>query len=162
MSRLVPYPVLTAALVVMWLLLTRFSLGHLILGAGVALLAGKAMSALQPPKPHLRRWDLIPRFAAIVVYDIARSNIAVARLILTGGRHGQRHSGFVEIPLDLRDDMALAVLAIVLTSMPGTAWMQYDAAQGTLLLHVFDLAGETNWTDLVKNRYERLLMEIFE
>jgi multicomponent K+:H+ antiporter subunit E len=40
--------------------------------------------------------------------------------------------------------------------------MQYDAAQGTLLLHVFDLAGEANWTDLVKNRYEHLLMEIFE
>jgi multicomponent K+:H+ antiporter subunit E len=117
---------------------------------------------LQPPKTHLRRWDLIPRFAAIVIYDVARSNIAVARLILTGGQHGQRRSGFVEVPLDLRDDMALAVLAIVLTGMPGTAWMQYDAAQGTLLLHVFDLAGEANWADLVKNRYERLLMEIFE
>jgi multicomponent K+:H+ antiporter subunit E len=162
MSRLVPFPVLTAALVAMWLLLTSFSPGQLIVGTGVALLAGKSMSALQPAKTHLRRWDLIPRFAAIVLYDIVRSNIAVARLILTGGRHGQRHSGFVEIPLDLRDDMALAVLAIVVTATPGTAWMQYDAAQGTLLLHVFDLVDEASWTDLVKNRYEHLLMEIFE
>jgi len=161
MTRLVPYPVLTAALVVMWLLLTSFSLAHLIFGTGVALLAGKAMSALQPAKPHLRRWDLIPRFAATVLFDIVRSNLAVARLILGGGRHG-RHSGFVEIPLDLRDDMALAVLAIVVTATPGTAWIEYDSASGTLLLHVFDLVDEASWTDLVKNRYEHLLMEIFE
>jgi multicomponent K+:H+ antiporter subunit E len=162
MSRLVPYPVLTAALVVMWLLLTDFSPGHLILGTGVALLAGKAMSALQPAKPRLRRWDLIPRLAALVFLDIVRSNIAVARLILGGGRHKLRHSGFVEIPLDLRDQMALAILAIVVTATPGSAWMEYDATRGTLLLHVFDLVDEAAWTDLVKNRYEHLLMEIFE
>src|SRR5690606_6508750 len=130
MSRLVPYPVLTAALVVMWLLLTSFSLGQLILGSGVALVAGKAMSALQPAKPQLRRWDLIPRFLTIVLVDILRSNIAVASLILTGGRHGQRHSGFVEIPLDLRDQMGLAILVMVVTATPGTAWMEYDATRG--------------------------------
>jgi len=44
MSRLVPYPLLSLALLVMWLLLTRFSLGHLILGSGIALIAGKAMA----------------------------------------------------------------------------------------------------------------------
>ena len=33
--------------------------------------------------------------------------------------------------------------------------MEYDAAQGTLLLHVFDLVDEAGWTDLIKHRYER-------
>ena len=61
MSRLVPYPLLTAALILMWLLLNRFSAGHLLLGTAVALVAGKSMSALQPAKPRMRRWDLIPR-----------------------------------------------------------------------------------------------------
>lgn len=162
MSRIVPYPVLSLSFVLMWLLLTRFSPGQLILGAAVALLAGQAMSALQPAKARLRRWDLIPRFVATVFYDIVRSNIAVAQLILTGGRHGQRHSGFVEIPLDLRDEIALAILAVVLTATPGTAWIQFDPARQQLLLHVFDLVDEAAWIDLVKNRYERMLIEIFE
>ena len=74
--------------------------------------------------------------------DIIRSNIAVARLILTGGREGQRRSEFIEIPLDLRSQGALAILAIILTATPGTAWLEYKPATGTLLLHVFDMVDE--------------------
>ncbi len=162
MTRLVPYPILTVSLIVMWMMLTRFSTGHLILGTAVALLAGLAMSALQPSRSRLRRWDKIPRLVVIVLGDIIRSNIAVAQLILSDGRHGQRHSGFVEIPIDLRDQTALAILSIVITSTPGTAWIQFDATSGRLLIHVFDLVDTETWVDLVKNRYEALLMEIFE
>ena len=32
----------------------------------------------------------------------------------------------------------------------------------TLTLHVLDLRSEQEWIDWVKNRYERLLMELFE
>ena len=162
MSRLVPYPVLTAALILAWLLLNRFSAGHLVLGTAVALVAGKSMSALQPAKPRLRRWELIPRLVGIVLLDIVRSNVAVAGLILTGGRHGRRRSGFVEIPLALRDPTALAILAVIITATPGTAWMQYDARRDAVLLHVFDLVEEADWVALIKGRYERLLLEIFE
>jgi multicomponent K+:H+ antiporter subunit E len=161
-SRLVPYPVLTASLLLMWMLLTRFSLGHLILGSAVALAATQAMFALTPAKPRVRRWDRVPVLVGVVLYDVLRSNLAVAGLILNGGRSGARRSGFIEIRLTLRDRTALAVLAVVLTSTPGTAWMDYDVDRGVLVLHVFDLVGEDDWIDLVTNRYERLLIEIFE
>jgi multicomponent K+:H+ antiporter subunit E len=162
MSRLVPYPLLTLGLLLMWLLLNRFSPGHLLLGSAVAIVAGKAMSALEPAKPRIRRWDLIAQLLGVVLYDIVRSNLAVAALILTGGRHGQRRSGFVEIPLALRDPTALAILAVIVTATPGTAWMQYDARRGAVLLHVFDLVEEADWISLIKGRYESLLLEIFQ
>jgi multicomponent K+:H+ antiporter subunit E len=162
MSRLVPYPLLTLGLLLMWLLLNRFSPGHLLLGTAVAIVAGKAMSALQPAKPRIRRWDLIAQLLGVVLYDIVRSNLAVATLILTGGRHGQRRSGFVEIPLTLRDPTALAILAVIVTATPGTAWMQCDARRGAVLLHVFDLVEEADWISLIKGRYESLLLEIFQ
>ena len=54
------------------------------------------------------------------------------------------------------------MLSIIITSTPGTIWMNYDAAKGTLLLHVLDLVDETVWIRTIKGRYERLLMEIFE
>lgn len=161
MSRLIPHPLLSLALVVMWLLLTRFSLGHLVLGSLVALVAGWALSSLHPAGPRLRRWDLIARLVAIVTWDIIRSNAAVAWLIATGGR-GQRRSDFLEIALDLRSQAGLAILAIILTATPGTAWLEYRPASGTLLLHVFDLVDEEAWRELIKNRYEALLLEIFE
>ena len=64
MTRIVPHPLLTGALVVMWLLLNRFSLGHLLLGTAVALVAGRAMAALEPVRPRIRRWDLVLRLFA--------------------------------------------------------------------------------------------------
>lgn len=161
MTRLVPHPLLSLVLVLMWMLLTRFSLGNLILGSAIALLAGWSMGKLQPNRPRLRRPDLILRLAWMVAIDILRSNLAVAWLILTGGRHGRRRSGFVHIQLELRDPSALAVLAIIVTATPGTAWLEHDRESGLLMIHVFDLVDESAWRDLIGTRYEALLLEIF-
>jgi len=159
MTRIFPHPILSAGLVVMWLLLNRFSLGHLVLGTAVALVAGQAMAALEPDRPRLRRPLVILRLFRVVLADIVRSNLAVARLIVVGG---PRREGFVEIDLALRDPTALAVLAVILTSTPGSAWMDYDAARGRLLIHVFDLRDEDEWRVVVNDRYGALLKEIFE
>lgn len=161
MSGLLPYPLLTASLLVMWILLNGLSIGQVVLGSIVALGASLAMGALQPAKPRIRRWDMIPRLVLIVLGDVVRSNVAVAGIILQGKRRA-RTSGFVMIPLDLRDKTALAVLSCIITSTPGTAWVEYHAASGRLRMHVLDLVDEEAWIDLIKQRYERPLMEIFE
>lgn len=158
---MLPYPLLAFSLVIMWMLLNSFSIGHLVLGSIVAVFASWAMASLRPAKPRLPRWYLLPKLVGIVLYDIVRSNIAVATIIFEGGGH-ERKSGFMVIQIDLKDKTALAVLAVVLTSTPGTAWLEYNSAQGTVLIHVLDLVDESVWRDLIKNRYEKLLMEIFE
>jgi multicomponent K+:H+ antiporter subunit E len=161
MTRILPYPLLTAALFVMWLLLNQVSVGHVVLGAVIALLAAKAMTALEPAKPRIRRWDQIPVLVAVVLVDILKSNIAVAGLILRGRRR-QKTSGFLAIPLDLRDRTGLAVLACIITSTPGTAWVDYHSGRNELLIHVLDLTDPEGLTDQIKQSYERRLMEIFE
>lgn len=161
MSRVLPYPILTAALLLMWMLLTSFSPGQFLLGGVIAVAASRAMAALQPSKPRLRRWQLIPRLVGIVMLDILQSNIAVAGIVLQG-RSRERVSGFVAIPLDLRDRTGLAVLACIITSTPGTAWIEYTHDTNVLLIHVLDLTDEEEWIALIKNRYENMLMEIFE
>jgi multicomponent K+:H+ antiporter subunit E len=161
MTRILPHPLLVAALTLMWLVLNSFSLGHLLLGTAVALVAGRAMAALEPVRPRVRRWDLALRLAVIVAVDILRSNVEVARLIAFGRRPGRR-AGFVEIDLAISAPMALAALAVIVTSTPGTAWIDYDAARGRLLLHVIDLDDEDAWRATINGRYGRLLKEIFE
>ncbi|MBB5222672.1 multicomponent K+:H+ antiporter subunit E [Amaricoccus macauensis] len=161
MSRILPHPLLSLGVVIMWLLLNRVSPGHLVLGAAVALVVGQAMAALEPSRPRIRRWDKVVVLCVRVVLDIIVSNVAVARIILGGGRAGRR-AGFVEIDLDISDPTALAVLAVIVTATPGTAWIDYDAAHGRLLLHVFDLADPEEWRETVNQRYGRLLKEIFE
>ena len=159
MTRLLPYPLLTASLLAMWLLLNGLSLGHVLLGSAIAIAASNVTAALAPAKPRIKRWYLLPKLVAIVVADIWRSNIAVAWLIVRPS-HGRRVSGFVVVPLELRHPTGLAILACIVTSTPGTAWVEYDSASNRLLLHVLDLVDEAHWIDLIKNRYERLLLEI--
>lgn len=53
------------------------------------------------------------------------------------------------------------MLAVILTSTPGSAWLEYDSNDNSVLLHVLDIKDESIWRDTIKNRYEKLLLEIF-
>jgi multicomponent K+:H+ antiporter subunit E len=127
----------------------------------IAVLASWVMAALRPEKPRIRRPGAALRLAGMVFIDILRSNLAVGRIIVRSRQPGL-NAGFMTIPLDMRSPHGLAVLSIIITSTPGTIWLNYDAAKGSLLLHVLDLVDETVWIRTIKDRYERLLMEIFE
>lgn len=161
MRTLLPYPLLALGLALMWLLLSGVSRGSVVLAVAVAFIGTHALRQLGEASPHIRRWAAIPEFAGAMFYDIVRSNIAVAGILLFGMGKARR-SGFVTIPLQMRSPSGLAVLAIVITSTPGTAWVDYNVARNELLIHVFDLVDEEEWVRLIQNRYERLLRETFE
>ncbi|MBB6485806.1 Na+/H+ antiporter subunit E [Rhizobium lusitanum] len=157
---MLPYPLLTLALILIWLLLNGFTLGHLLLGIVVAVFASWAMASLRPEKPKLRKWYLLPKLFFRVVFDVLKSNVQVAWIILRGGSRNAT-PGFVTLELRVRDQISLALLAVILTSTPGSAWLEYDSNDNTVLLHVLDLENEAQWRETVANRYESLLMEIF-
>lgn len=162
MRRILPYPILTLSLTLMWLLLQQsMGLGHILLGFVVAFAASHAMARLQPHKPRIRRPGLILRLAAEVTVDIFRSNIAVARILLADERR-KSTAGFLKMPLALKDPAGLAVLSCIITATPGSAWLEYDPVESTVLIHVLDLIDEQEWIDTIKRRYETLLLEIFQ
>lgn len=162
MRRILPYPVLSLALFVASILLSAsVAPPSLALAVLLALLAPIIMLALGVDRVRVKSPMAVMRLAIDVVGDIVRSNWAVSHIILGRRRH-ERTSGFIHIPLDLRDRYGLAVLAIIITSTPGTLWVEYESATGRLLLHVLDLVDEETWVRLIKDRYERRLMEIFE
>ncbi|MEE7457801.1 Na+/H+ antiporter subunit E [Methylorubrum populi] len=161
LSRLVPYPRLSAGLTLMWLLLNApLTPGSALMALALGLLVPGVMRALRPKGVRVRRPGTILRLLALVLYDMLRSNIDVAKIIL-GLRRGERRTGFVSVPLDLREPIGLSVLSIILTGTPGTLWVQYDSHTGRLLMHILDHSEGDDWVRRVKDRYERPLMEIF-
>jgi multicomponent K+:H+ antiporter subunit E len=161
MRRIFPYPLIAIGLFALWLLLNQsLSPGHLVLGAVIGLTLPWAMTLLEPPRVRIRRPTAILRLAMRVLVDIIRSNVIVAGIIL-GLRRRLRTSGFVEIPLTLRDTNGLAVLACIITSTPGTVWVNFNAPSGVLTIHVLDLVEEAEWVTTIQRRYESLLLEIF-
>jgi multicomponent K+:H+ antiporter subunit E len=162
MKRFVPHPVFSAVLLAIWLLLNQsVSPGQILLGGLAALIGGWSLALLDASSLRPRRLSVAATLAALVVADIIRSNIAVARIILGFGRKG-RGAGFVDIPLELRNPYGLAALACIITSTPGTLWVNFEETDGMLTIHVLDLVDEADWIRTIKARYERRLLEIFQ
>ncbi|MFY3385197.1 Na+/H+ antiporter subunit E [Paracidovorax sp. MALMAid1276] len=159
---MVPAPLLSLALLLLWLVLNRtLSPGHVALGTLLGLAIPLLTAGLRPLPVRIRSPRAVWRLGFTVARDTVLSNLAVARLLLAPGR--RRHPpGFVHIPLDLRDTNGLAVLAMVVCITPGTAWAELAQDRSMLLLHVLEVDDPAAIAAHVKERYERPLMEIFE
>ena len=162
MKRWIPSPPLSFALFIVWLLLNQ-SLDAATLAAALVLAIAVPLltKGLRPATVRMRRPSVALRLSLVVTFDMLKSAFDVARLLLTR-RSARIGSSFVQIPLDLRDPNGLAVLAMVMCLTPGTAWGEVAFDRSTLLIHVFDLDDEAAFVAMIKQRYERPLMEIFE
>jgi multicomponent K+:H+ antiporter subunit E len=155
-------PVLVLALTCLWLLLNQsFSPGHVLLGLAFALAFAAASAALRPARARMRRLDTGALLILVVLRDIIHGNLSVARLVL-GSRARSIRSGFVHIPLDLRDPHGLAALSMIVTATPGTVWAGLSTSGDTLTLHVLDLKDEAEVIRVIKHRYEQPLIRIFQ
>lgn len=161
MRTLLPHPLLSALLLVLWLMLQQSAgLGHILLGSAIALAVPLAARPILPETVTLRRPLSFLRLLAMASIDIVRSNFAVFSVLIHP--RPRPTAGFIEMDLDLTDRFGLAILACILTATPGTAWLEYDPERSTVLIHVFDLVDTDEWVRTVKSRYESLLLEVFQ
>ena len=154
---------LAITLVGIWLLLNaELSVMSIAFGVLLALLLVLAIAQLRPVRPRLRHVHLAIPLIATLLVDIVLSNLGVARVVLGLTRNRQVRSGFIDIPLELSDPHGLTILAVIVTSTPGTSWAGVAPDGRMLRLHMLDIRDEDEWIHSFKQRYERRLMRIFE
>jgi multicomponent K+:H+ antiporter subunit E len=162
LRRWLPSPPLSLALFVVWLLLNQsLDAATLLLAAILAIAVPLLTRSLRPATARMRRPGVALRLCGAVAHDVVQSALAVGLLLLTR-RLDRMAPRFVHVPLDVRDPNALAVLAMIICLTPGTAWGEISFDRTSLLIHVFDLDDVPAFIAMVKSRYERPLMEIFE
>jgi multicomponent K+:H+ antiporter subunit E len=162
MKRWIPSPPLSFALFIVWLLLNQSLEAATLASAAVLAVAVPLLTkGLRPATVRMRKPGVALRLSFVVTFDMLKSACDVARLLLTR-RTSRIASKFVQIPLEMRDPNGLAVLAMVMCLTPGTAWGEVAFDRSMLLIHVFDLDDEAAFVAMIKTRYERPLMEIFE
>lgn len=156
-------PTLGLALATLWLLLQQsLDPGQIVLAVALAVLLAWASSTFRSLRARLRRIDLAAVLVLVVIKEIVRSNFGVAKVVLGLVRDREVRSGFVQIPLELRDPHGLAALAAIVTATPGTVWAGLSPEGDTLTLHILDIEEEQVWVGYIKERFERPLMRIFE
>lgn len=161
MKRLLPTPLMSVFLFLTWLALVgRPVAADVALAAVIAIVVPLLTNNMRPLRPHFRRLGPMFRLFLIVLVEASRSCYAVTRIVLADDPN--RRTGFLVIPLDLRDPHGLAVLLTIINITPGTVWSGLSEDKTALTLHVLDLYDEEAWIELIRTRFETPLREIFE
>ena len=163
MKHLLPHPIVSLGLCVLWLLLNQsLSAAHLLFGVLLGIAVPWLSRRLLPLGfPRMRAPLTILRLLVMATVEIVRSCFNVSRIILSGNKR-QVNAQFILIPLTIRDPYGLAMLSCLITMTPGTVWVEILPERYELSMHVFDLHDAGWWVDTIKNHYEAPLITIFE
>ena len=160
-NRLLPHPLLTLMLTVVWTLLqNEVSAGMVIFGLILGIIIPILTSAWWPDRPSGFRMGKMIIYCLIVIWDIMVANVQVAWIVLTRPNSKLRPA-WVVVPLELRQPEAITILAGTITMTPGTVSADLSDAGHSLLVHALDTEDPDAVRDEIKHRYERRLLEIF-
>lgn len=156
-----PHPLMSLSLLLIWLLLNdSLAPGQILLGGILGLIIPLFTSRFWPDMAHFRRPALALRLLVRVLEDIVVANFTVTRIVL--GPRAAIKPAFVLVPLDVKGDFAVTVLASVISLTPGSVSARLDGERRHLLVHALSEEDPDRLVALIKTRYEAPIKEIFE
>ncbi|MBN1301950.1 MAG: Na+/H+ antiporter subunit E [Melioribacteraceae bacterium] len=114
-------------------------------------------------KSSSRYFGKIPKvfnFVFYFIYELIVANIKVAYDILTP-RHRMNPAVFA-VPLDVKTDIEITLLANVITLTPGTLSLDVSNDKKVLYVHAAYVKDREEFVREIKEGFEKKLMEIFE
>jgi multicomponent K+:H+ antiporter subunit E len=158
--RLLPHPVLSLVVTLVWILLVNdVSGGVVVLGLVIGLVVPLLTAPYWPNRPRLGFGMAMLRYGAVVLWDILVANIEVAWIILTRPSDRLR-SAWLVVPLEVRTPEAITALAGTISLTPGTVSTDLSACGRALLVHALDVDDHAAAVARIKARYEAPLKEI--
>ncbi|WP_041522820.1 Na+/H+ antiporter subunit E [Gilvimarinus agarilyticus] len=160
-KTLFPHKLLSLFMLMLWLLITNsISPGQWILGAILAWGIPYLTQSFWPQSMVLSSPLLATRFVGLVLWDIIIANMQVALLIL--GPRQKLQPAFMKVPLELKQDFTITLLANTISLTPGTVTVDLQMDEGYLLVHGLHVTDIEAAIAGIKSRYEAPLKEIFE
>ncbi|ULB08540.1 Na+/H+ antiporter subunit E [Cereibacter azotoformans] len=159
--RLFPHPWLSVTLIVTWMLLVNQpALGSLVFAVILGILIPLLVAPYWPGQTQLRSPLRLAAYVLLVIGDIVRANVAVAKIVLFY-RSDDIHSAWIAVPIELTSPEAISMLAGTITLTPGTVVTDVSACGRVLLVHCLHAPDPDAVRDEIKARYEARLKRIF-
>ena len=154
------HPWLSAMLALSWLLLQHsVEPVHVLSAVLIGIVIPRLLHDFLPRPSKIKVLPAV-RLTRFVLWDILMSNIAVAKLVL--GPMSRPQPAWVAVPLTLTHPTAISLLAAIITTTPGTVSCTIDEEQHVILVHALDCSDPAQMANDIKDRYEVLLLAIFE
>lgn len=159
LDRILPHPFVSVIVALSWLMLGHSAeIFDLIMAAVLALVIPKLIQPFIVRTPNIH-WVLAIKLCFVVLWDIIVCNVRVAKQVL--GPTKNLHPKWYRVPLDTDHDHVNSLLAMIITTTPGTVSAGIDQERGDILVH--SLSTDDPEADIldIKTRYEAPLMAIF-
>jgi multicomponent K+:H+ antiporter subunit E len=157
---LLPHPLLSAVLALVWVLLNNSFDGLTLAGGGLlGVLIPAVTTRFWPGAPTVVRPGAWLRLLGRLLTDIVTANLSVAAIILHPGYRPR--TALVAYPLTVRGAVPVTLLSSIISLTPGTVTVDVDRGRRYLHIHCLDLDDEAALVERIRERYERLLEEVF-
>ena len=139
-----------------------FSGLNLLLGGlvgGVAVLVLR--EAFASPRA-LRRIRRIVSLAALFLYELVVSAVRVAIVVMRPDRSKAVRPAIIAVPLTVKSDAEITLLANMITLTPGTLSVDVAADKSVLYVHALNMADKQGMIADITNGFEKKIQEVFE
>jgi multicomponent Na+:H+ antiporter subunit E len=151
---------LNALMTLCWCALTgSFAPANVALGAALGYLALWVARPLQPETSYFSKPASLIGLLLFFFYELFVSSLQVAWDVLTPKLRAK--PDIVDVPLDLDDDRAITVLAILVSLTPGTLALDVSEDRRTLLVHAMFADDPDEVRRSIKDGLERRVGAVF-
>ncbi len=160
LDRWFPHPFVSFLVFLSWLMLSHsLDLTNILVAILLAIIIPRLVGPFISRTPHIH-WTPAVKLFFVVLWDIIVSNFRVAKMVL--GPMDQLHPRWYRVPLETEHEEVNTLLAMIITTTPGTVSAGIDQERGDILVHA--LSSDDTELDIqeIKKRYETPLLEIFD
>lgn len=159
LERWFPHPLVSVIVGASWLMLGHsLDSGSIIMALILAVFIPRLVRPFIERTPNIDWKPAVSLFFS-VLWDIIVCNIQVAKLVL-GPTH-KLHPKWFRVPLDTQHEEVNTLLAMIITTTPGTVSAGIDQDRGDILVHALNIEDTEAEIQNIKKRYEKPLMQIF-
>jgi multicomponent Na+:H+ antiporter subunit E len=133
-------------------LLFGFVLGYLMLWPARYQLGGER---------YFRKTGVVIRFAFYFIWELIKANYQVARTVLFTPKD-RLHPGIIGVPLDIKSDAEITMLANLITLTPGTLSLDVSQDCTVLFVHSIEVDDPEAFRSATKQGFERAVREVFD
>lgn len=166
--------ILNFILALVWMALQRsftfidfivgFGLGFLIIALTQRVMIEQVVDSSVQRRPgvasnYTQRSLKVISFIGFALWSIVKANIDVARIVLRPRLN--INPGIIAIPLDVKSEAGITLLANLVTLTPGTVSLDISSNRDTIYVHCIDIQDPGAIRDDIKDNFERRVMELF-
>ena len=152
---------LNVLLAVSWIALTgAFTPTNLVIGFALGYAVLAVTQRLMAPSGYFTKVPLVIGLALFFLWELAAASVRVALTVLSPRLNVR--PAVVAVPLDVRSNGAIALLANLITLTPGTLYLDVSADRRVMYIHTIYVDDLDDFRREIKDGFERRVKETLE